>query len=170
MSRAPAKGRQWTLGEHFFWTVVLAFATALAIAVLAACSTTIDPPRPTHRQPTIPAVTANAETAAACKGFAQDPAILPIHQTLEGYHPPEPILGDDVEAALVALSNLEAAAAQSGLDPDVAEVLRQAATAGKAMHQEWQANDAPHFLDDKRFLRVVKRVHSVCERAGVPMP
>lgn len=36
MNRAPAKGQPWTLGEHFFWTVVVAFAACLAIAVIAA--------------------------------------------------------------------------------------------------------------------------------------
>lgn len=36
MTRAPARGRQLTLGEHFFWTVVLSVAAGLAVAVLLA--------------------------------------------------------------------------------------------------------------------------------------
>lgn len=32
---APAKGRQLTLGEHFFWTVVASVSACLAVALLA---------------------------------------------------------------------------------------------------------------------------------------
>lgn len=34
MSRAPAKGKPLTLGEHFFWTLVVSFAACLAMAVV----------------------------------------------------------------------------------------------------------------------------------------
>lgn len=34
MKRAPARSRQLTLSEHFFWTIVTSVAVCLALAIV----------------------------------------------------------------------------------------------------------------------------------------
>jgi hypothetical protein len=153
-------------------TAVLPLLLALALAGCSSNDTAkpaeTTPPTTTSVVPTTtttpPAPVANDATLEACRGFADNPAIGLIRDTITTGA--DDASTADVADAFDALADLEETAATPGLAPDVATEMTAVAESAAAQQDVWVDTSQ---LDPIPFQRLITRMNSACETAGVDM-
>jgi len=119
---------------------------------------------PTTTTTTTPPAVANDTTLTACRGFAEDPAVDLMRDTVAS----SVATADarDVADAFDTLLDLEQVAVTKGLDPGVAEAMTFVSESAAAQRASWVDTGT---LPPIPFQRLLSAVDDACETAGVDM-